>query len=218
MCGGGCGLQALNRARLFRARIDERLVQNARRAVQSAANCLAALVRAGFLNHAGQAGVDDRGGSAGLFDQKVSNQFNHSIRARMMPTAGRRPELACSVQIGAKPCQPVTCLSKTICSNCSNCGTGWVRHAAATPCRGCRRLRQRHRALLQHLKTEGWEAELRPRLRAALGEQISGPRRRRLARGLARAQRPGQSRRARRTFSQPPLLRRINPHHEHREH
>ena len=72
---GGGVLEFLDRARFLLVQVDQVLVKDAEDAVEPAVNLLDLFrVSAGLLDDAGHAGVDDRGGAAGLADQQVAHE------------------------------------------------------------------------------------------------------------------------------------------------
>ena len=57
--------------------IDQVLLQDAQHTVQGAVDFLNALMVQGLGNDAGDTGVDDSGGAAGLAHQNISYEFSH---------------------------------------------------------------------------------------------------------------------------------------------
>ena len=70
---GGSVFEALDGARAFVADVDQLLAEQAEDAVEAAVDFLDAFVPPGFLDDAGETGVDDGGGTARLGHQKISN-------------------------------------------------------------------------------------------------------------------------------------------------
>ena len=104
--GGGRVFQALDGPRLLVVDVNEFLVQDAQDAVGAAVDFLDALVPARFLNHAGQAGVDDGRRPARLRHQEISNQFCHNIPiASLSSRSLSAPDLWKPFQKRAQPCQ-----------------------------------------------------------------------------------------------------------------
>src|SRR5207237_4668861 len=75
--------QAGDRASLLLVNIEQFLVEDAEDAIEAAVDFLDAIVFTRFLDDAGKARVDDGCGSAGLGDQKITNQFCHSKKCLM---------------------------------------------------------------------------------------------------------------------------------------
>ena len=75
--GAGGVAQAADGLLRLGSEVDEVLVEDAQHAVEAAVDLLDAGVVEGFADDTGDAGVDDRGRSAGLTHQKIAHEFSH---------------------------------------------------------------------------------------------------------------------------------------------
>ena len=69
--------QAFDRLGLLVVQVDEVLVEDAVDAVEPTVDVLDEIVASGLGDDAGDGGIDDRGGAAGLGDEQVADEFSH---------------------------------------------------------------------------------------------------------------------------------------------